>query len=336
MKILSYSTKTFELSYLQQANTFGFEINMSPQLLTAATVDMSRGYDGIMIFTGDDASASVIQVLKKNGVKFICTRAAGHDNVDIEAAAEAGIRVANVPAYSPYAIAEHAIALMLTLNRQIIAADKQVHRFNFEVDDLIGFDLHGKTVGVIGTGTIGSIAVKILHGFGCKLLAHDTTEQADLINDYKIEYTDLADLCERSDVISIHVPLNTETKYIINAELIAKMKTGVMLINTGRGAVVNTLDIINALHAGKIGSYGADVYEKEKGVFFFDRSSEVPADPMLHALLKMKNVLITPHQGFATAEAIKNISDTSLQNMHAFNTHTICANELTHIVELCA
>jgi D-lactate dehydrogenase len=330
MKILFYSTKTFEQPYLQQANDYDFDIHFSTLPLSADTVSLAEGFDAISIFTADDASASVVEKLAKAGVNFIAIRAAGYDNVDIDAVNNAGIVVANVPEYSPYAIAEHAVALMLALNRKIIIATEQVKRQYFLLDNLVGFDLHGKTIGIIGTGKIGTVLAKIMHGFGCSILAYDLIKNEELTQQHHVRYVDLAELCSSSNIISIHTPLNQQTKHLISEPFIKIMKKGVMLINTARGGVVKTEDIIAYLENGRIGCYGADVYEKEKGVFFFDRRNDSLNDPQLKKLLSMPNVLITPHQAFATKEALTNIATTTISNINSWKNGLRSGNELTH------
>lgn len=282
-----------------------------------------------MIFTGDDASTSVVEKLNSVGIKYIAVRAVGYDNVDIKKAGELGIKVANVPEYSPYAIAEHAVGLMLALNRKLITADDQVHHNNFTVGNLIGFDLHKKTVGIIGTGRTGSVVAKILNGFGCKLLGYDIKQNKELSEKYGLEYVDLKTLCSSADIITLHAPLNPSTKYLINKKILDEMKQGVMLINTARGAVINTQDVIGATGSGRIGYLGLDVYEKEKGVFFYDHSKEKISDDMLEKLMSFPNVIITPHQAFATNEALTNIADTTFYNIDCWSQNKISDNELT-------
>jgi D-lactate dehydrogenase len=315
MKILFYSVKAFERPYLANAGDQQFAISMTATALTAETAHLAAGFNTISVFTGDDVSAGVIKKLQATGVKFIAVRAAGYDNVDLEVAAKAGIRVANVPEYSPYAIAEHALALILALNRKLIKADRNVHQQNFKVDELVGFDLHGKTIGIIGTGKIGAIFAKIMHGLGCHLLAYDINQNKELTDNNEVEYVPLDKLCRESDIISIHTGLTPQTRYMIDHRLIELMKSGVMLINTGRGACINTYDVIHFLETGHIRYFGADVYEKERGVFFYDHQGEDLHDETLKKLLSFPNVLITPHQAFATNEALNNITQTTFENI---------------------
>jgi len=253
----------------------------------------------------------------------------GYDNIDINKAEELGIAVANVPEYSPYSVAEHSVALMLALNHKIIIAHNQVQHHNFTVGKLVGFDLHGKTVGIIGTGKIGSVAAAILHGFGCNLLGYDIEERKELTEKYKLRYVDLTTLWRTSDIITLYTPLNTATKYLINKESIGEMKQDVMLINTARGAVMNTQHVIEALERGKIGYLGTDVYEKEKGIFFYDHSKNPIQDEILKKLMSYPNVIVSPHQAYATKEALSNIADTTFYNIDCWAQDNPTENELT-------
>jgi D-lactate dehydrogenase len=329
MKIIIYSTKGFECSYLQQANKMNHELTCAEEALNLQTSSLAQGHEAAVVFTGDDVSTGVVEKLHEAGVKYIAIRAVGYDNIDIKRANELGIKVANVPEYSPYAIAEHAVALMLALNRKLILADKQVHHHNFTVGNLVGFDLHQKKVGIVGTGRIGGITAKILNGFGCRLLGYDIVENKELSEKYNLEYVDLKTLCSSSDIITLHTPLNAATKYLINKEILDEMKPGVMLINTARGAVINTEHVIDALENGKIGYLGIDVYEKEKGIFFYDYSKNRITDEMLKKLMSHPNVIITPHQAFATNEALSNIADTTFYNIDCWANNKDSDNELT-------
>ncbi|HEX2630432.1 MAG TPA: 2-hydroxyacid dehydrogenase [Chitinophagaceae bacterium] len=329
MKTLFYSIKEFEKPWLNAANTVGLEVSYTDKPLSIHTVEKAAGYDAVCIFAGDDASAPVVEQLAKMGIYFIAVRAAGYDNVDLIKAAELGVGVANVPEYSPYAIAEHAVALILALNRKLILADNGVHQHDFRVDELVGFDLNGKTIGIIGTGRIGGIFTKIMHGFGCRLIGYDIAADSELTVAYGLEYVDLNTLCKQSDIISIHTCLTPETKYIINKKSIALFKKEMTLINTSRGACVNTADLVAGLESGQIGYYGADVYEHEKGLFFYDKSGKRLNDEILDKLLSFPNVLITPHQAFATKDALKNIADTTFYNLGCWNSRKSSKYELT-------
>ena len=328
MKVIIYSIKDFERPYLFQANKMKHELTCVEVALSAETAAMAQTHETAVVFTGDDVSTAVVEKLHEAGVKYIAVRAVGYDNVDIKKANDLGIKVANVPEYSPYAIAEHAVALMLALNRKLILADRQVHNHNFRVSNLVGFDMHQKTVGIIGTGRTGSVVAKILHGFGCKLLGYDIQQNKELVEKYNLQYIDLKTLCSSSDIITLHTPLNTATKYLISKEMLYLMKPGVMLINTARGAVINTEHIIEALENGKIGYLGLDVYEKEKGIFFYDHSKQKMKDEMLKKLMSYPNVIITPHQAFATNEALSNIADTTFYNIDCWAKNKKSDNEL--------
>ncbi len=329
MRTLFYSTKEFEQPFLEAAGGRVKDVSFIRESLSIQTVCKAKGFDIISIFTGDDASSNVIAALYQIGVRFIAIRAAGYDNVDIKKARELGIIVANAPEYSPYAIAEHAVTLISALNRKIIIADRQVHHQNFTVDNLVGFDLNRKTVGIIGVGKIGSVMVKIMHGFGCRLLGYDILENEELKVKYGLGYVDLPTLCREAHIISIHTCLTPQTKYMLNGKLVNLMKRGVMIINTSRGGCVNTADIIAGLENGHIGYYGADVYENERGVFFYDYSGKEIRDPMLKKLLSMPNVLITPHQAFATQEALRNIASATFDHIYCWENSQDSKNELT-------
>lgn len=267
MKIIIYSTHKFEKEQLILSNAGKHELIFLDLPLKEETAHLAAGAMGVSIFVNDDASEKVLEKLHGEGVKFIALRSAGYNHINIDKAKQLCIRVARVPVYSPYAVAEHAIALMLALNRKLIRANSRVHESNFSLEGLTGFDMNEKTVGIIGTGQIGAVIAKILHGFGCNIIAVDQNENNDLKEGYGLVYTDLDTLYKKSDIITLHVPLTTGTRYLINQESISKMKKGVMLINTSRGALVNTGDVINGLKNGKIGYLGMDVYEEESGLF---------------------------------------------------------------------
>jgi D-lactate dehydrogenase len=328
MKVTIFSAKEFEKQYLLSSNNSRHDITFCSEALSPLTYKKASGSDAISIFTNDDGSSEVLDKLKHEGVKFIAIRAAGYDQVNIPYAKELGIKVANVPEYSPYSIAEHTLAMILSLNRKIVRADKKVKDYNFSLDDLVGFDMNGKTVGIIGMGRIGKIVAKILRGFNCNILAYDIVKDEEVIAKYNVEYCGLEKLTSLSDIISIHAPLNLQTKYLINKDLIWKMKKGVMLINTGRGGIIKTIDVIEAIKAGQIGSLGLDVYEREKGLFFYDHTRDIPQDETFARLLSFKNVLITGHQAFLTQTALQNISDTALQNIDCWSKKVPCPNEL--------
>lgn len=332
MKVAVYSTKKYERVYLKKANSGVHELIFIEEALSADTASLAEGCRAVAIFTNDDASAEVLLQLSRHHVKHIVTRASGHDNINLKVADDLLMHVANVPEYSPYAIAEHTIAIILALNRKLIQANRQVKAYDFSLDKLIGFDLHGKTVGIIGSGRIGGIVAKILHGFGCNLLAYDVHQDQRLIADYNLRYVSIDELCVLSDIITLHPPLNEHTTHIIKEENIALMKNSVMIVNTGRGGLIKTEDAIRALDEGKIAYLGLDVYEHEKGLFFYDHSREIPKDKMFAKLLTFENVLITGHQAFLTETALTNIADTTIYNLNCFEKGERSRNELWHSI----
>lgn len=311
MKVVAYSIQAFEKEFLIKANQKKHEITLISNALTEETVGFAAGKDAVIVFTNDDVSKSIIEKLAGFGVKFITTRSVGTDHIDKQAAADNGLKVANVPAYSPNAIAEHTIALALSLNRHIPTADKHSHVFNFKQDNLIGFNLNGKTVGVIGLGHIGAITADLFKGFGCRVLGFDVDDTLTT----QTERVTLDELLMQSDVISLNVPLTDQTHHLINDATIALMKDGVMLINTARGAVLNTAHVLDALNNGKIGYLGMDVYEHERGLFFEDHEQDKHKDELLTRLLNHPNVLVTPHQGYLTREALHEIAAQTIRNL---------------------
>lgn len=328
MKVTVFSAHGFEKNTILESNGGKHQIQFLPLRLDVDTAALAAGSVSIAIFVNDDASKDVLNKLFNSGVRNIALRSAGYNNVDIAEAKRLGMRLARVPAYSPFAVAEHTIALMLALNRNLIRANSRVHELNFSLDGLTGFDMHGKTAGIIGTGKIGRVVARILHGFGCKLVAVDAAPDSGLTSQLGLKYVSLDELYRESDIITLHVPLFPETRYIVNAESIAKMKTGVMLINTSRGALVNTKDVINSLKKGKIGYLGLDVYEDEANLFFEDHSHEILQDELISRLLTFRNVLITSHQGFLTHTALKNIADSTIYNLDCFETGSVSENEI--------
>ena len=331
MKVAVYSTHKFEKEYLIRANNEKHDLLLIETQLSLATTAMAEGCEAVSIFVNDDGSKNVLEKLFKLGIKYLTLRSAGFNNVDLKAAATLGIRVSRVPEYSPYAVAEHTIALMLALNRKLIKAHNRIQDFNFSLDGLTGFDMHDKTAGIVGLGKIGKLVAQILHGFGCKVLAYDKAVDKEWAARYEVTYTDIDSLCKESDIITLHVPLNEQTKYIINKERIDKMKKGVMLINTGRGGLVNSKDVINGLKAGQIGYLGLDVYEEEKGLFFEDHSQDILQDDVIARLMSFQNVLITSHQAFLTDTALQNIAETTIHNLNCFEKNAICKNELKYM-----
>lgn len=328
MKLLVYSAKDFEIPYLDKANGGRHSITYIEDALTSETAMKAIGFDAISIFSGDTASNVVLEKLKDFDIKFVTLRSVGYDNVNLKTASKFNIKVANVPAYSPYAIAEHAICLLLSINRKLIEANQRVKHYNFKLNELVGFDLNNKTIGIIGTGKIGSVMTKIMHGFGCNLLGYDIEKNKTLIENYNMTYLPLEEVCSRADFLTIHLPLNSETHHLIDENIIEKMKDGVIIINTARGAVLNTEHIIKGLDSKKIAAFGIDVYEFEKGIFFKDLSENIPKDAMFLRLNAMPNVLITGHQAYLTDEALTNIAETTMYNIDCWNSDKLNENEL--------
>lgn len=328
MKLLVYSAKKIEIPFLNEANDGKHKITYSKNALDSETAIQAAGFKAISIFSGDDASNIVLEKLWDLGVRYIIIRATGFNNIQIKPAYQLGFQVANAPNYSSHAIAEHAAGLLLALNRKLILADRQVHQYNFLLNDLLGFNLHGKTVGIIGTGNIGSVMAKIMNGFGCNILAHDLEPDTNLVELCNVKYTSLEDLCKRSDIITIHIPLLYENHQLINKEKFGWMKKNAILINTSRGAIVEHKALLMALAAKQLGGYCADVYEKEKGIFFKDNSKVGIKDEQLKKLLSFPNVLLTPHQAFVTTEALGNIAKITIQNLNDFEEGKTCKNEI--------
>ncbi|MCP4051510.1 MAG: 2-hydroxyacid dehydrogenase [Mesoflavibacter sp.] len=329
MKTTVFSTHKFEEPYLVKANNDKHQLKLLESRLTKETAILATGSEAVSLFTGDDASAHIVEKLSAIGVKYIALRSAGFNHVDLEKVAEMNMKVARVPAYSPYAIAEHTLALILALNRKIIRAHNRVREQNFSLNGLTGFDLNGKTVGVIGTGKIGAVLVKILHGLGCKILAQDVAEDKNLIDLYDVIYTNCTTICKQADIISLHVPLIPSTQHLIDKEHIALMKEGVMLINTSRGGLVDTKAVIEGLKSGKIGYFGIDVYEEEEGLFFEDHSEDILQDDVIARLMTFPNVLITSHQAFLTETALTNIAETTIYNLDCFDKEMPSGNEIS-------
>lgn len=328
MKVFVYSFHAFEELHFKRNELDNNQLFFSDQALSVKSASLSAGFDAVCLFTSDDASAPVLELLHQNGVRFIALRSAGYNHVDLLKAKQLGIRVARVPAYSPFAIAEHAVALMLALNRKLIRSHNRVMEQNFSLNGLTGFDMNGKTVGIMGTGKTGSVVARILHGFGAHLLAYDMVENEEIKQRYQVEYTDLESLYQRSDILTLHLPLNEQTQHIIDHKDIQLMKPGVMLINTARGGLVNTEEILSALKSGHIGYFGMDVYEREHGLFFEDHSGDILQDDTLARLMLFPNVLITGHQAFLTDTALKNIAETTIHNLDCFSKGIVSGNEL--------
>lgn len=328
-KIAFFDTKPYdEVSFNQINQKFGFEIKYFKGHLNINNVPLTKGFDAVCIFVNAVANAEVIDELAKNDVKVIALRCAGYNNVDLNAAKNR-IKVVRVPAYSPYAVAEHTLALMLTLNRKTHKAYNRTREGNFALNGLMGFDMHGKTAGIIGTGKISKILIQTLRTMGLKVLAYDIFPDHTFAEKYEIEYCGLDYLYANADIISLHCPLTKDTEYIINETSIAKMKNGVMIINTGRGKLIDTHALIQGLKSKKIGAAGLDVYEEESEYFFEDRSNRVMDDDILARLLSFNNVIVTSHQAFFTQEAMHNIAETTLQNIQDLIDEKPLVNEVT-------
>lgn len=312
MKVVAYSIKPFEKEFLIRANQKKHEITLISNALSLETAIYAEGKDAVVVFTNDDVSEQVINKLADLGVKYIATRSVGTDHIDKNAAEKRDIKLANVPTYSPQAIAEHTVALALALNRRIVKAESNARNFDFRGDELIGFNFYGKTVGIIGLGHIGLATANIFKGFGCEVLGYDINPEAS--ND-QIQLVEWDELLSRSDIISLHTPLTPQNKGLINKSTIAFMKDGVMIINTARGALVKTKDVLYALESGKVGYLGLDVYEFERGLFFEDHEHDKQQDELLQRLMNHPNVLITPHQGYLTKEALQEIANKTIENL---------------------
>jgi len=330
IKIAFFDAKPYDIEVFNELNKrYGFDIRYFKFHLTSDNVVLTNGYDVVVLFVNDTVDNQMITKLSKYGVKLIALRSAGFNNIDLKAAQDK-IRVVRVPEYSPYSIAEHTVALMLTLNRKIHRAYFRTRDSNFSLNGLLGFDMHAKTAGIIGTGRIGKALVRILTGFGVKILVYDKFPDNDFAAETGCDYVEIDDLYRRSDIISLNCPLTKETEYMINADSISKMKPGVMLINTGRGKLIKTSDLIDGLKGGIIGSAGLDVYEEESRFFFEDLSDRVLRDDVLARLLTFNNVIITSHQGFFTREALHNIAKTTLENIDNFFTGKKLENEVCY------
>lgn len=320
LKVAVFDSKPYVEQSFTAQNDDRYALKFFDARLSADTAVMADGFKVVCTFVNDQVDRKTIEELGKRGVQMLALRCAGYNNVDLEACRENNISVARVPAYSPHSVAEHAVALMMALNRHIHRANNRIREGNFSLNGLVGFDMHEKTVGIVGAGKIGQCAIDILVGFGCRVLVYSRTPKED--ERASVTYVSFDELLRRSDIISLHLPLNSETHYLINAENIEKMKTGVMLINTSRGGLVNTLALIEALKSGKVGSTGLDVYEEESGYFFEDCSDSVIADDVLARLTTFNNVMVTSHMAFLTKEALANIADTTLDNIKEFEDGT--------------
>jgi len=319
VKIVFSDTHSFERRAFDSANAeYGFEIDYLDFRLTADTAEAVRPTDVVCSFVSDKMDRRCLSILAKKGVTLLSLRCAGFNHVDVKAAGELGIAVCRVPNYSPYSVSEFTVGLILSLNRKIHRAYSRVRELNFSLDGFVGFDLHGKTVGIVGAGKIGGLVANVMAAFGCRVLVYDTFQSTFVSKSDKIKHASLQELIVNSDIISLHVPLNPETVHIIDSKTISQMKEGVLIVNTGRGALIESKALIEGLKSGKIGGAALDVYEEEEGIFFHDLSNSFLQDDTLARLISFPNVLVTSHQAFLTSDSLKNIAETSLNNIHAF------------------
>lgn len=326
IKVALFDSKPYDKSVFREVNEkYGFDLKFFKHHLNKDTVSLSYEFDAVCAFVNDVIDQDVVDAMVNNKVRVLAMRCAGYNNVDLEAAYQR-LPVVRVPAYSPHAVAEHAAALIMSLNRKTHRAYYRTRDANFSISGLMGFDMYGKTAGIVGAGKIGKCLARILKGFGMHVVVYDAYHDKEFADSVGVEYVSLADLYSRSDVISLHCPLTPETHYMINEEAIGAMKKGVMIINTGRGKLINTKALIKGLKQGKIGATGLDVYEEEEDYFFEDLSDSVIDDDQLARLMTFPNVLITSHQGFFTKEALHNIADTTLNNIKSVVESGVCDN----------
>ena len=327
-KIAFFGAKPYDIASFDKVNEkYNYDIRYYKGHLNPNNVVLTQDTDVVCIFVNDTADAAVIDAMVDNGVKLLALRCAGFNNVDLKAA-KGKLRVVRVPADSPYAVAEYSLALMLSLNRKIHRAYWRTRDGNFSLNGLMGFDMHGKTIGIIGTGKIAKILIRLLKGFGMRILAYDLYPDMKFAGEEGISYVSLDELYRESDIISLHCPLTDQTKYMIDKDSIDKMKEGVMIINTGRGQLINTNDLIEGLKEKKIAAAGLDVYEEEGEYFYEDKSDKIIDDDVLARLLSFNNVIVTSHQAFFTKEALHNIAETTLQNIEDFRCHRPLVNEV--------
>jgi len=329
MKVAMFSSRSYDIQHFEPLISAPMSINFFDTQLNSQTAALAAGYDAVCAFVNDDLSEPVLTQLHELGIKYIAMRCAGFNNIDLFCAKALGITIVRVPAYSPEAVAEHAISLLMTLNRRTHKAYQRTRDANFSLEGLVGFNLHGKTVGIIGTGKIGVATMAIFKGFGCKILASDPypSEHAIALG---AEYVDLETLFANSDVISLHCPLMEDNKHLLNKDTFALMKDGVTIINTSRGGLLNANDAIDALKSGRIGGLGLDVYEEEEHLFFNDHSSEIITDDTFRRLSACHNVIFTGHQAFLTKEALTSIAETTLNNLIELESGNSCVNQVSH------
>ncbi len=328
MKMALFSTKAYDKHFFENENkSYNHELIFYDVHLNKLTAPLAKGVPAVCAFVNDQLDKETLEILAEGGTRVIALRCAGFNNVDLHAAKAAGMTIVRVPAYSPHAVAEHAVALILALNRQIHRAHNRVREGNFALDGLLGFDLYGKTVGVIGTGRIGEVFAHIMQGFGCRVLAYDVFENPDLVS-RGVKYANMDTVFAESDILSLHCPLTPETHHLITDETIKRMKHGVMIINTSRGALVNTYALIKHLKSGKVGSVALDVYEEEGDLFFEDLSNKVLQDDIFARLMTFPNVIVTGHQAFFTRNALEKIASTTLNNVAVLERGEKCENEV--------
>lgn len=338
MKIAMFDTHAYDREAFEAANgRYRHDLTFFEPRLTSSTAALAAGFPAVCSFVNDRLDRAALTTLRDGGTRLVALRSAGYNHVDLVAARDLGFRVVRVPAYSPHAVAEHAVALILALNRRIHRAHNRVREANFQLDGLVGYDLFGKTVGVVGTGRIGAVFATIMNGFGCRVLACDVRRDSALAASDRVKYADLETIYRESDIVSLHVPLTPATHHMIDAAALRQMKRGVVLINTSRGALIETRALIAFLKLGHVGAAGLDVYEEEEGVFFRNLSEQVLQDDVLARLLTFPNVLITSHQAFLTREALAGIATTTLENVSVFERdgtvrHEVEAEALLHDV----
>ena len=327
IKIAFFDTKEYDKKLFDEYNkNYGYNITYFKSILNIETAPLTKGFDVVCIFVHDKIDEQTLKILENNGIKLIALRCAGFNNVDLEH--KGNIKVVRVPQYSPYAVAEHAVALLLNITRKLYKSYQRTRKYNFTLDGLMGFDIHGKTVGVIGTGKIGKVFIQIMKGFGTNVIAYDLFKDESASKEIGFEYVSLDELYEKSDIISLHCPLTPETENIINKQSINKMKDGVVLINCSRGKLVDTNSRIKEMETGKIGGVGLDVYEDEDEFFLRDMTNSYKRDKNLSILLSMPNLIITSHQAFFTKEALNKIASDTLQNIKEVLDGIECKNEL--------
>lgn len=327
MKVIAFSIHGFDRKSLEQAAETKHQLEFTECQLNENTAAMAEGFEAIAVFSNDQLDKEVLQKLSNLGIKYIALRSVGFDHVDLKAAEKLGFKVANVPGYSPHAIAEHSVAILLALVRKLYKARQLMQLQDFRLDELVGFDLHGKTVGIIGTGKIGFVFAKIMNGFGCRLLANDPAEHLQT-DEFHLGYTDLDSLLQESDIISIYAPLNEDTRHMISEAQFKLMKEGAILVNSARGPIVDSKALIKYLENGKVGGACLDVYEYEKGLYFHDHRSSILKDEIFCRLQSFQNVILTGHQAFLTQEAIHEIAAKTIQNLNQWENAGSSENDL--------